>query len=54
MHCIVELEKLNCLVIRGKFKPMGENKFRIYQSEQNIKDELIKWLIYRRIVKDNR
>src|SRR2546423_14752425 len=23
---------------------MGENKFRIYQSEQNIKDELIQWL----------
>ena len=43
-RCIVELEKLNCLVIRGKSKPMGENKFRIYQSEQNIKDELIKWL----------
>ena len=41
-HCIVELEKSNCLVIRNKFKPMGENKFRIYQSKQNIKDELIK------------
>ena len=43
-HCIVELEKSKCLVIRSKSKPMGENKFRIYQSEQNIKEELIKWL----------
>ena len=43
MHCIIELEKLDCLVIRGKSKPMDKNKFRIYQSEQNIKDELIQW-----------
>ena len=43
-QCIIELEKSKCLVIRGKSKPMGENKYRIYQSEQNIKDELIKWL----------
>src|SRR5947209_6292327 len=41
MHFIVELEKLDCLVIRSKSKPIGENKFRIYQSEQNIKKELI-------------
>ena len=43
-QCIVELEKSKCLVIRGKSKPMGENKYRIYQSKQNIKYELIKWL----------
>ena len=32
---------------------MGENKFRIYQSEQNIKDELIQWLHINKTNVDN-